>query len=183
MCQTLQNILTLWQWTPWHVRYLITNRDGLQKHNKQKRWERKITLPYNIRRQERVKAWNVSNYHLPRFSELRSKKQYLVLLSEKGPRILNGNLDRENRLVSYGFHVSSWSPQTASHLPVEESETRRCGIRIPPPALRASAGDGLRRALQEKEKPLIPKCLMHAHLAAGRQRAATFPSCRDSVKG
>lgn len=100
-------------------------------------------------------------YHLPIFSELQSKKQYLVPLNEKGPRILNGNLGHENKLVSYDFHVSSLILQTAFHLQVTESEIRICGILIPPSILQANVDDAPHRALQENKKTFIPKCLMN----------------------
>lgn len=108
---------------------------------------------YNhTRRWGNVKAENMSVYHLPRSSGLRSKKQYLVLLSEKGPMILNVNLDHENKLASCDFHVSSLILQTAFHLLVMESEIRICGILIPPSTLRANVDDELHRALQENQK-------------------------------
>lgn len=100
-------------------------------------------------------------YHLPIFSELQSKKQYLVPLNEKGPRILNGNLGHENKLVSCDFHVSSLILQTAFHLQVTESEIRICGILIPPSILQANVDDAPHRALQENKKPFILKCVMN----------------------
>lgn len=114
----------------------------------------------------------MSIYHLPRFSELQSKKQYLVLLSEKGPRILNGNLDHENKLVSYDFHVSSLILQTAFHFLVMESEIRICGIPIPPSILQANVDDELHQALQENQKPLILKCL--SNILKGRWKGSRW---------
>lgn len=125
------------------------------------RKENYFVIYNHIRRWGKVKAENVSVYHLPRFFELRSKKQYLVPLSEKGPMILNGNLDHENKLVSYDFHVSSLILQTAFHLLVMESEIRICGILIPPSTLQANVDDELHRALQANKKPLILKYLMN----------------------
>ena len=93
----------------------------------------------------------MSVYHLPRFSELQSKRQYLVLLNEKGPRILNGNLGHENKPGSCDFHVSSWILQTASHLLVMEFEIRIYGIQIPPSTPQANVGGAQHRALQESQ--------------------------------
>lgn len=110
-------------------------------------------------------------YHLPIFSELRSKKQYLVPLSEKGPRILNGNSGHENKLVSYDFHASSLILQTAFHLRVTEYEIRICGILIPPSILQANVDGELHRALQGNKEPFIPKHLMN--ILSTRQEDST----------
>lgn len=123
---------------------------------------------------KRVKVWNVSVYHPPRSSELQSKKQYLVLLDEKGPRILNGNLDHGNKLVSCGFHVSSSILQTAFHLLVMGSGIRICGIPIPPSVLQASVDGGRRPALQENQTGLswVPAAGTSAMAMAGTWGAA-----------
>lgn len=112
----------------------------------------------------------MSIYHLPRFSELQSKRQYLVLLNEKGPRILNGNLGHENKPGSCDSHVSSWILQTASHLLVMVSEIRIYGIQIPPSTPQANVGGVQHRALQENQETFVINDLKQPEQGKGRGR-------------
>ena len=126
---------------------------------------------------QRIKARNVSGYHLPRFSELQSKRQYLVLLSEREPRILNGNLDHENKPGSYDFHASSWILQTASHLLVKEPEIRICGIQTPPSTRPANVDGVQHQALQENQETFVINCLTYPEQGKRQRRVCCTAMC------